>query len=181
MKKKILDKQELGKIIEEISENLFSYFNGKFEEICVIGIKNRGDIIAKRIIEKLEKKGKFKILFGAIDITLYRDDLSSIGPKPLVGTTEIDFQIDGKTVLLVDDVLFTGRTIRAAIDEIIDFGRPKRIFLLVLIDRGGRELPICPDFVGKRIDCEEGENVAVCIDEIDGEEGVYILNNRKDL
>lgn len=175
MEKIIFNNEELERIITNLSEDVINNFKDKYEHICIIGIKNRGDIIAKRIMEILRKRTDLKIDFGAIDITLYRDDLSTVGPKPLIGTTEIDFSIDGKIVLLVDDVLYTGRTIRAAIDELIDFGRPKRIFLLVVIDRGGRELPICPDFTGKIVKCDENENVSVLIKEVDGKEGVFIM------
>lgn len=175
MKKILFNKEELEKIISQLSRSIINSFENRYKEICIIGIKNRGDVIAKRILEIIKAKSDFELKYGAIDITLYRDDLTTIGPKPFVGTTDIDFPVDGKVVLLVDDVLYTGRTIRAAIDEIIDFGRPKRIFLLVIIDRGGRELPICPDFVGEKVICSENENVAVFIKEIDGEEGVFII------
>lgn len=175
MRKTLFNKEELEKIVINLSENVINSFKNKYNEICIIGIKNRGDVIAKRIMEVLKAKTNFELKFGAIDITLYRDDLSTVGPKPLIGTTDINFSIDGKIVLLVDDVLYTGRTIRAAIDEIIDFGRPKRIFLLVIIDRGGRELPICPDFVGEKVKCNENENVSVYIKELDGDEGVFLL------
>ncbi len=175
MKKIIIDCEELLEIIQNLADEVIKTFKDNYKEICIIGIKNRGDIIAKRIMNILKTKANFELKFGAIDITLYRDDLSTVGPKPLVGTTEIDFPLDGKVLLLVDDVLYTGRTIRAAIDEIIDFGRPKKVFLLVLVDRGGRELPICPDFVGRKINCSENENISVFLKEFDGEEGVYLL------
>ena len=115
---------------------------------------------------------------GAIDITLYRDDLTTIGPKPLIGPSEIPCSIDNKIVVLVDDVLYTGRTVRAALDELIDFGRPIRIELAVLVDRGGRELPICPDYVGIKEMVGRHLNVAVYLEEIDGEEGVIVMREK---
>ncbi len=105
---------------------------------------------------------------GALDITLYRDDLQTVGPRPVVGPTDVPGEIDGKNVVIVDDVLYTGRTIRAALDELADFGRPARIALAVLIDRGGRELPIQPDIVGKKVDARPGERVDVLVEELDG-------------
>jgi len=111
---------------------------------------------------------------GALDITLYRDDLQTVGPRPLVGQTQIPVDIDGMHVVIVDDVLYTGRTIRAALDELADFGRPKRIALAVLIDRGGRELPIQPDIVGKTVQADSSHRVDVFVQELDGKNGVVI-------
>ena len=112
---------------------------------------------------------------GSLDITLYRDDLQSIGPRPLVGSTSLPGDIEGTNVVIVDDVLYTGRTVRAALDELADFGRPARIALAVLVDRGGRELPIHAEIVGKRVDVDPGDRVDVMMDEVDGRTGVVIV------
>ncbi|MFP4145850.1 MAG: bifunctional pyr operon transcriptional regulator/uracil phosphoribosyltransferase PyrR [Phycisphaeraceae bacterium] len=113
---------------------------------ALVGVRRRGDVLARRLAERLENRG-LEGQVGSLDITLYRDDLSEIGPQPVVRTTEIDFNLDGRDVVLVDDVLMTGRSTRAALQSLLDFGRPRRIWLAVLVDRGGRELPIAPDFV----------------------------------
>jgi len=112
---------------------------------------------------------------GALDITLYRDDLETVGPKPVIGETRIPADLSGKHVVIVDDVLYTGRTTRAALDELADFGRPKRISLCVLVDRGGRELPIQPDIVGLRVPVNSGERVDVLVDEVDGTDQVELV------
>ncbi len=143
--------------------------------MVIVGIRKRGAILAERIAKKIEKITKTEILFGALDITLYRDDLSAIGPQPIVHRTEIPFDLTKKKVLLIDDVLYTGRTIRAALDELIDFGRPAVIKLLVLIDRNNRELPIQPDFVGKKVMVQKNEMVEVALKESDGKEEVIII------
>jgi pyrimidine operon attenuation protein/uracil phosphoribosyltransferase len=112
---------------------------------------------------------------GALDITLYRDDLETVGPKPVIGETRLPGELTGKHVVIVDDVLYTGRTVRAALDELADFGRPKRISLCVLVDRGGRELPIQPDIVGKQVKVNRGERVDVLVEELDGRNEVDLV------
>ena len=138
---------------------------------AIVGIRNRGDILANRLAAKLQPDH-----VGALDITLYRDDLSEIGPQAVVQTTEISFPIDGTNVLLVDDVLMTGRSIRAAMQSLIDFGRPRRIWLCVLVDRGGRELPIAPDYVGLDLAGELGrqEHVAVELEPLDPRDAIVV-------
>jgi pyrimidine operon attenuation protein / uracil phosphoribosyltransferase len=143
--------------------------------LVLLGIQTRGVYIAKRIRKIIQGIEDVELPMGTLDITLYRDDLTTIGPSPLVKETKIDFDINGKVVILVDDVLFTGRTIRAALDEIMDFGRPKRVELLVLADRGHRELPIRADFVGKNLPTAEDEFVEVRLKEIDKKDEVIIL------
>ena len=143
--------------------------------IAVVGIRTRGETLGRRIVERLAKDHGIDVEFGVLDITFYRDDLSRRRGAPLVRATEIDFDLDGTWVLLVDDVLQTGRSIRAALDAIHDFGRPDTVRLAVLIDRGGRELPISADFVGQKIDAPPGCRVQVKLKENDGEEGVRIL------
>ena len=119
--------------------------------VGVIGIRQRGDDLARRLIPLLEGRGARDVAMGTVDITLYRDDLAEIGPSAVVRTTEIDFDVEGRYLILVDDVLYTGRSVRAALDAIMDLGRPKAIRLAVLVERGGRELPIQPDFVGLKV------------------------------
>ena len=173
-KSKILEEKELEKIIRRLTHQILEK-NLSLEEVCLIGIQRRGVFLAQRIRELIFQIEHKKLPLGIIDITLYRDDLTVIGPTPEVRKTEINFDINGKVVILVDDVLFTGRTVRAALDEIMDFGRPKRIELVVLIDRGHRELPIRADFVGKNIPTASSETVELRLKEIDGRDEVVIL------
>jgi pyrimidine operon attenuation protein/uracil phosphoribosyltransferase len=153
--------------------------NKGLEGITIIGIKNRGAILAEKLAAKLKEIEKTEIPVGAIDITLYRDDLTEIAEQPVMHGTEIDFDINGKKIILVDDVLFTGRTVRCALDALIDFGRPACIQLAVLIDRGHRELPIRADFVGKNIPTAINETVEVRIKETDGTDEVVILEGER--
>jgi pyrimidine operon attenuation protein/uracil phosphoribosyltransferase len=142
--------------------------------IAVVGIRTRGETLARRIVEHLATiQPDREVDLGILDITFYRDDLSRRRGAPLVRATEIDFDLDDAWVLLVDDVLMTGRSIRAALDALHDFGRPKIIRLAVLIDRGGRELPIAADIVGKAADVPHQQRIRVRLEENDGEEGVY--------
>lgn len=141
--------------------------------IAVVGIRRRGDELARRLIPLLEARGVRDVAYGCVDITLYRDDLAEIGPAAVVRTTEISFDVAGYYLILVDDVIHTGRSIRAALDAIIDLGRPKAIRLAVLVDRGGRELPIQPDFVGLRTDVGD-EHVTVSLSEESGVDRVDV-------
>ncbi|MBU1121900.1 MAG: bifunctional pyr operon transcriptional regulator/uracil phosphoribosyltransferase PyrR [Candidatus Omnitrophota bacterium] len=145
------------------------------QKLVLIGIQTRGVYLAKRIQQIIEELEKIKVPLGILDITLYRDDLTTIGHNPIVKETIIGFDLTDKVVVLVDDVLFTGRTVRAALDEIMDFGRPKRVELLVLVDRGYRELPIRADFVGKNIPTSNKELVEVRLKEIDRKDEVILL------
>ena len=140
--------------------------------IAIVGIQSRGVPLAERIADALHKNRSKRVDVGSLDITLYRDDLSTVGTRPILKATNIPFSIDGRPVVLVDDVLYTGRTIRAALDELVDFGRPSRIALAVLIDRGHRELPIQADYVGKTIKTTRGEQIDVRLVEIDGRDEV---------
>jgi pyrimidine operon attenuation protein/uracil phosphoribosyltransferase len=130
--------------------------------------------LAERIVRIIEAQEKVQVASGALDITLYRDDLQTVGPRPVVGATSLPWALDDQRVVIVDDVLYTGRTVRAALDELADFGRPARIALAVLVDRGGRELPIHADIVGRRIDVAPGQRVDVLIEELDGRDEVVI-------
>ncbi len=145
------------------------------EGVILVGIQRRGVELAQRLAVLLERHEGHPIPQGKLDITLYRDDLQSIGPRPLVGETSLPREIDGHTVVIVDDVLYTGRTIRAALDELADFGRPRRILLCVLVDRGGRELPIQADIVGLTIGTVPGDRVDVLVEERDGEDAVMLV------
>jgi pyrimidine operon attenuation protein/uracil phosphoribosyltransferase len=146
------------------------------DDLVIVGIQRRGVQLAARIVSAIAEREKVTVPSGALDITLYRDDLQTVGPRPVVGPTEIPVDIEGKALVIVDDVLYTGRTIRAALDELADFGRPKRIALAVLIDRGGRELPIAPDVVGKTIAIDANQRVDVFVSELDERDAVVIAN-----
>jgi pyrimidine operon attenuation protein / uracil phosphoribosyltransferase len=173
-KAKILDGEGINRAIMRISHEIIEKNKGT-AELCIIGIRNRGVYIAQRIAECIKKIENTNVLTGALDITLYRDDLALASGQPLVRRTEIDFDINAKNLVLVDDVLYTGRTIRAALDALIDFGRPKSIQLAVLVDRGHRELPIRADFVGKNIPTSNRETVEVHLQESDGDNEVLIV------
>ncbi|MCB9626535.1 MAG: bifunctional pyr operon transcriptional regulator/uracil phosphoribosyltransferase PyrR [Sandaracinaceae bacterium] len=138
------------------------------EELCLVGIRRGGVDVAKRLAEAIAELEEGTPHVGAVDISLYRDDAATALPDPKIGPSEIRFPIDGREVIVVDDVLQTGRTVRAAIDCVLDYGRPRRIWLAVLFDRGGRELPVHPDFVGKTVDVRPGTKLRV---EIDGKDG----------
>jgi pyrimidine operon attenuation protein/uracil phosphoribosyltransferase len=145
------------------------------EGLVLVGIQRRGVELASRLAQLLEALEGRPIPTGKLDITLYRDDLQQIGPRPVVGETSLPADLDGKTVVIVDDVLYTGRTIRAALDEFADFGRPRRILLCVLVDRGGRELPIQPDIVGLQVATTPADRVEVLVSELDGRDGVELV------
>ncbi len=169
-----MDKDEIRRSLLRLSHQILEK-NREIEDLVVVGIHRRGVTLAERISKMIEEiKGK-KLPTGTLDITLYRDDLTRIAYQPVVRNTNILFPIDDKKVVLVDDVLYTGRTVRAAIDALIDFGRPKKIELVVLIDRGHRELPIRADYVGKNIPTSPEEMVEVRVEELDGTDEVLIL------
>lgn len=144
-------------------------------DLLLIGIQRRGVELADRIAKLISDQEGVDVPRGALDITLYRDDLETVGPKPVIGETHLPGDLTDKHAVIVDDVLFTGRTVRAALDELADFGRPKRISLCVLVDRGGRELPIQADIVGKTVKTEPGERVEVQVQEIDGRDQVDVV------
>jgi len=144
------------------------------EEVVLLGIRSRGLPLAERLGDLIRQTTGGPVPVGALDITLYRDDLTEMVGSPIVRPTEIPFTLKDRTVVLVDDVLFTGRTVRAALDALLDHGRPRRVLLLVLADRGGRELPIQADFAGLTLDVAQGQRVAVRVKEIDGEDRVTV-------
>ena len=163
--------RSLARIAHEIVER-----NRGIEELAFVGIRTRGVPLARRIAQAIHVINDHEIPTGALDITLYRDDLMrhAVGPQPLVRRTEIPFSIDDKLILLVDDVLYTGRTIRAALDALIDFGRPRAIQLVALVDRGHRELPIRADYVGRNIPTSRQQSVQVRLLELDGRDEVEV-------
>jgi len=148
--------------------------NDGTDHLILVGIQRRGVQIAERLARVIESREGVIVPRGALDITLYRDDLQTVGPGPVVGKTELPIALEGKRVVIVDDVLFTGRTIRAALDELADFGRPARVSLAVLIDRGGRELPIQPDVVGKHVEVTGTDRIDVLVSELDGRDEVVL-------
>ncbi len=158
-------RRALTRIAHEIVER-----NGGVESLSLVGIQTRGDVLAERLRARIQEIEGTAVPLGTLDITLYRDDLTRIGYSPEVRRTELPFSIDDRVVVLVDDVLFTGRTIRAAMDALVDYGRPRAIRLAVLIDRGHRELPIRADYVGKNIPTALDEDVRVLLRERDGDE-----------
>lgn len=172
----IMDAKTVERALIRIAHEIVEKNKGA-ENMAVIGIKNRGEYLAQRVARLIEKIEKVQIPVGLMDITLYRDDVQTKLEQPLVQKTEILFDVVDKVIILVDDVLFTGRTIRAALDQIIDFGRPKCIQLAVLVDRGHRELPIRADYVGKNIPTAKSERVKVKIKEVDGEDSVSIVKH----
>ncbi len=149
------------------------------EAWAIVGIKQRGSVLARRIWNDLQAAGGGEVAYGDLDISLYRDDYHLKGSQPRVLGTEIPFTVDGRRIVLVDDVLFTGRTVRAAIDQILDFGRPRRILLAVFIDRGHRELPIAPDFTARRIETAPSEQVEVYFRETEREDRVELIGPRR--
>jgi len=173
-KAKLLDKEALNRILMRIAHEILEKNKGT-QGLCLVGIRNRGAYMAKRLSDCIEAIDKAIVPVGILDITLYRDDLTLIAQQPLVHKTEIDFDITDKNIVLVDDVLYTGRTVRAALDALVDFGRPKSIQLAVLIDRGHRELPIRADYVGKNVPTSQKETVEVRLAEVDGSDEVVIV------
>jgi pyrimidine operon attenuation protein/uracil phosphoribosyltransferase len=169
----VMDAEGIDRSLTRIAYEILEKNKG-LEEVVLIGIRTGGIYLANRLREKIARIEGVAIPLGILDITLYRDDLQTKRQKPHLGKTDIPFNLDGKKVVLVDDVLFTGRTIRAAMDGLIDFGRPKLIQLAVLIDRGHRELPIRADFVGKNLPSSLWEDVSVFLTEQDGKDQVVI-------
>jgi len=170
----IVSENELGQLLDRLAGEIARDVSDK-PTLALVGIRSRGEIIAHRLQRLLVEKHKVQADIGTLDITLYRDDLGQMGYKqPVVRTTEIDFSIDDRVVVLVDDVVKTGRSTRAAIDALLDFGRPRVIRMAALIDRGYRELPICVDYVGKEVDTEPGQRVYVCLHETDDKEEVMV-------
>ena len=168
------DEGDIRRIVDRWSARIASAFPPE-TPLSVIGIRTRGEVLAERLARLLREKGFARIGRGVLDITFYRDDLSHAGAKPLIRPTDINFDLNGKPALLVDDVIFTGRSIRAALDALTDFGRPSLIRLAVLADRGGREIPIQPDFVGLMLkEVPSDHRVNVRLTEVDGRDELVV-------
>ena len=172
-KAKLMDEKAIARAITRISHEIIEKNKG-IEDVILIGIKTRGIPIANRIASRIEKIEGKKVSTGEMDITSYRDDLKKIQLDPVINGTNIKFDINEKTVVLVDDVLYTGRTVRSALNALMDIGRPKAIQLAVLVDRGHRELPIRADYVGKNVPTSKQEIISVELLEVDGEDSVKI-------
>lgn len=176
-KAQLMSASEIERTLVRLVHEIIEKNNGA-EELGMVGIRRRGVFLAQRLGAMMQRIEKIPVPVGSLDITLYRDDLSTVGPKPVVQKTEIGFSVTGKSVVLVDDVLYTGRTARAALDALFDQGRPKQVQLCVLIDRGHRELPIEAGFVGRKIQTTRDEIIEVKLHELDGVEKVLLVERQ---
>lgn len=174
LKSQLMSASEIDRTLVRLAHEILEK-SPDIDNIAFIGIRRRGVPLAQRLAKKIEALEKRTVPVGILDINLYRDDLSSVGPKPVVSPTEINFSVQGKDIILMDDVLYTGRTIRAALDALFDHGRPARVALLVLIDRGHRELPIEAKFIGRTVQTSDVEIVEVKFQEIDQMEKVLLV------
>ena len=170
----LLDARAMSRALQRMAVEVLELAHGT-DDLVIVGIQRRGVELAERIAKLIEKEEGVSVPRGALDITLYRDDLETVGPRPVIGETRLPGDLTGRHVVIVDDVLYTGRTVRAALDEMADFGRPKRISLCVLVDRGGRELPIQADIVGKVVKTTPGDRVDVLVEELDGRDQVELV------
>lgn len=177
LKNKIMDSAAMKRATSRIAHEILEKNEG-IEDLLLIGIRTRGVPLAERIAKEIEKIENNEVRTGVLDITLYRDDLSTVAEQPIVHRTEIPFNINNKKVVLIDDVIFKGRTIRAALDALIDLGRPEQIQLAIMVDRGHREIPIRADYVGKNLPTAMSEVVSVNFKEIDGEDSVLLLEKK---
>lgn len=174
-KSEILDSTSFNRMIKRIAHQIIEK-NSDVQNIAIIGIKTRGVPIAERVAKSIFEIEKLKVNVGVLDITLYRDDLTHISPDPVINATDIPFDINNKTVVLADDVIYTGRTVRAAMDAVMNVGRPSKIELFTMVDRGHRELPIRADFVGKNIPTSHSEMIKVNLLETDGRDNIEIYD-----
>ena len=171
----LLDARALARVLTRMAQDVVRFAGGT-ERLVLVGIQRRGVELAERLGRLIAEREGTEVPRGALDITLYRDDLETVGPRPVVGETRLPLMdLTGRCVVIVDDVLYTGRTVRAALDELVDFGRPARIGLCVLVDRGGRELPIQADIVGERVETRPGDRVDVLLTEVDGRDAVELV------
>jgi pyrimidine operon attenuation protein/uracil phosphoribosyltransferase len=170
----VLDARAVDRTLKRMADEILELNNGS-DDLIIVGIQRRGVQLATRIVKAMKEREGIDVPRGALDITLYRDDLQTVGPRPVVGPTDLPWNLEGKHVVIIDDVLYTGRTVRAALDELADFGRPARIALAVLVDRGGRELPIHADIVGKKIEVAPRDRVDVLVEELDGKDAVVVV------
>jgi pyrimidine operon attenuation protein / uracil phosphoribosyltransferase len=174
----IMDERAVRQAVKRMAQGIIKS-NPDAANLSLIGVQRRGVHLAALLADEIAKQQSVRPAVGTLDITLYRDDLTAIGPRPVLGETRLPpGGIDGQRVVIVDDVCYTGRTVRAALDELADFGRPARIMLCVLIDRGGRELPIQPDIVGEKVDATEEQVIEVRVPEVDGELAVEVVERK---
>jgi pyrimidine operon attenuation protein/uracil phosphoribosyltransferase len=178
MKTKVLDADSLRRTVNRLSHEVVEKNKG-VQDVVLVGIRTRGEFLADRVAQKIAEIENMNVQVGVLDITLYRDDLRGRLDQPVLKSTEILFDIRGKVIVLIDDVLFTGRTIRSALNALMDLGRPSEIQLLVLIDRGHRELPIKADFVGKNVPTSREQKVQVSLTEADEEDAVYLIEHEE--
>lgn len=173
--KRLMDADDLQRALVLLAAHLNQDFPND-PDLVLLGIKTRGVYISQRLAKIMKANHGHDVTLGEIDITLYRDDLSTLGPQAVVGTSDIGFDVTGKKIILVDDVLFTGRTVRAALDQVVDFGRPRLVRLMVVVDRGMHEYPIQADYVAKTVETDETHVVQVCLTDTDGEDGVLLCS-----
>ena len=175
---KVVDKLGLDRILTRISHEILEKNKGS-ENLVLMGMRTRGEFLAARIAKKIKQIDEIELPLGILDVTLYRDDFRTSLKQPQVSVSNITFDINGKDIILIDDVLFTGRTVRSALNALMDFGRPASIQLFILIDRGHRELPIRADYVGKNIPTSVYQEIKVKMEEIDGKDGIYLIELNK--
>ncbi len=178
-KRQLLSAEELGRTLQRMAHEIAEKSGGA-KDLALVGVRRRGVPLSQRLAKSIKSFAHVDVPVGTLDITLYRDDLSTVGAQPVVQSTDIDFPVDNRDLVIVDDVLYTGRTIRAAMNGLFDLGRPRRIRLCVLIDRGHRELPIEASFIGKTVQTSETEIVEVRLQETDGEERVMLIDRVAD-
>lgn len=175
IKVKLIDEEGIQRTLTRLAHEILEKNKG-CDNISVIGMRTRGEFVGKRLVDKIESIDNKKVDFGVLDITLYRDDFRERLKQPEISVTDITFDIAGRDIILTDDVLYTGRTARAALDAIMDLGRPKSIQFCVLVDRGHRQMPIIADYTGKNIVTSIDEEIKVRMKEIDGEDAVYLID-----
>jgi len=179
IKAKLVDKNGINRIITRISHEILEHNKGS-KNLVIIGMKTRGEFLANRIFDKIKEIEQIELPIGFLDVTLYRDDFRTRIKQPQVSVSNITFDINEKDIILIDDVLYTGRTVRSAMNALMEFGRPSTIQLCVLVDRGHRELPIKADYIGKSIPTSINESVKVKLEEIDGEDSIYLIEMKEE-